>query len=92
MKLSLVRVLPLAIALLVPFVPASALADESGSQTGVPSKPHAAKVAHTAHPKRAKAAKPKKAVKAKPAKAPKAAKKAPKAAKKAAKGITLRAA
>jgi hypothetical protein len=84
MKLSLIRVLPLAIALLVPSV---ALAEDQG---GAPSKPPAAQEgaagkhkAHTA--KRAKAgAKPHKAPKAKPAKAPKAAKKAPKASKKTA--------
>jgi hypothetical protein len=79
MKLSLVRVLPLVIALLVPFVPSSALAEEPGGHDGATPKPHAA------HVKRAKAAKPHKAVKAKAPKAPKAAKKAPRAAKKAAK-------
>ncbi len=80
MKLSLVRVLPLAIALLAP---SAALAEEHPAKDGAPQKHH---VAHTA--KRAKASpKPKAAKKAPKAskKAPKASKKAPKASKKAAK-------
>ena len=85
MKLSLVRVLPLAFALLVPFVPASALADEPGSQTGAASKPTPRRSRTRRTPRAPRPPRPKKAVKAKPAKAPKAAKKAPKAAKKAAK-------
>jgi hypothetical protein len=79
MKLSLVRVLPLAIALLVPSA-ALAEAPATGGAAGGTHKSHAT---HTV--KRAKAgAKPHKAPKA-AKKAPKAAKKAPKAAKKAAK-------
>ena len=78
MKLSLVRVLPLAIALLVP---SAALAEEHND--GAAPKGHVARTA-----KRAKsAAKPHRSVKApKAAKKapPKAAKKAPKASKKAA--------
>jgi hypothetical protein len=91
MKLSLVRVLPLALALLVP---SAALAEEHGGQAGGSTPPSAAHKVHAARtPKRAKAgAKAPKAAKAtktpkaaKATKAPKAAKKAPKAAKKAAK-------
>jgi hypothetical protein len=82
MKLSLVRVLPLAVALLVPFAPSSAFAEETGGHDGAASKPHAA---HATHAKRAKAAKPHKAAKPKAPKAPKASKKAPRASKKAAK-------
>jgi len=86
MKLSLVRVLPLAFALLVPSV---AFAEDQGA---APSKPVAAEEGaaaagkHNAHTaKRAKAAKPHKAApKSKATKAPKAAKKAPKASKKVA--------
>jgi hypothetical protein len=82
MKL-LLRVLPLAIALLVPSM---AFAEDAGHGAAA-SKPAAAKTHAGRTAKRAKAstAKPKKAVKAKAPKAPKAAKKAPKAAKKAAK-------
>ena len=90
MKLSLIRVLPLAIALLVP---SAALAEDHPAKSA-DAKPaagatagHKPRATHTA--KRAKAgpkAKPVKAPKAsKAVKAPKASKKAPKASKKAAK-------
>jgi hypothetical protein len=77
MNLSLLRVLPIALALLVPSV---ALAEEHGSARKAPS--HTVKRAKAGAKK--KAAKPPKAAK-KAATAPKASKKAPKASKKAAK-------
>ncbi len=88
MKLSLVRVLPVVIALLVP---SAALAEDQGGSTPASKTPSGATQAthaggkHKAHTaKRAKAgAKTKKAPKA-AKKAPKASKKAPKASKKAA--------
>ena len=75
MKLSLVRVLPLAIALLVPSV--AFAEDPGGASSKAPAAQEGAAGGKHKPAKRAKAAKPaKKAPKAKSAKAPKAAKKA----------------
>jgi hypothetical protein len=84
MKLSLVRVLPVIFALLVPSL---ALAEEPSAPKAGDSASHKPHVTQTA--KRAKGASSKRKAKASPPKAakkaPKAAKKAPKASKKAAK-------